>query len=359
MARTLGSSCAAGIILGTLLFTYGCEKDTIVVPKRSVRSTTILMTSADSAAYIASLSGSSQIMTISSATTIPVSMGDSIDVYISSTECSGNPETVNVFGVFNSTIAAGACAALPGTFVTLGPAASSGDIFFTATHQQYGQGPPGNVESITTNQWRVGINDGFGDTDFDDVVLWVYGKCAPSGDSVLDSKEVREGFGKGRAHSKEDAAPGMGEKKERGGVVWRAPDGHYYTTEVDDPTATECHWAVASTIGAQPTIPGSIAVAYWHTHPHIKNEPVYGCSGGYAQTFGDGKFVPTADPDDPLMGGGSPSDWSDQQHPAAFPVYIPTKTNRVYRLDHQWYSNPSQNPNKWAMNPAGCAVRIP
>jgi hypothetical protein len=83
-------------------------------------------------------------------------------------------------------------------------------------------------------------------------------------------------------------------------------------------------------------------------HPSLKNAPAYGCTN-WAQTPNDGKKVALALPDDPGSGGGSPGDWSAL---SGYSAYVITKSSRVYRLDPQWATNRSQNPNKWSLQ--GC-----
>jgi hypothetical protein len=100
----------------------------------------------------------------------------------------------------------------------------------------------------------------------------------------------------------------------------------------------------------------SQVVSFFHTHPSLDNEPTYGCVG-WAQTPNDGKKVALALPDDPGSGGGSPGDWAGL---SGYSAYVITKSNHVYRLDPQWASNRSQNPNNWNLQGLHqCPVLIP
>jgi hypothetical protein len=167
-----------------------CERDSTPLPtgaKELKRTSASGMSSTDSAAFLQSpQDGESTLSALATVTTISLEAGDSIYVTVESTDCSGDPETVNVYGVISGVVASGPCPTLPGTQVKLGPASTAGTVSFKATHQSYGQGPSGSVSGFYPNL-TVGMNDGYGDTDFNDVVIsvQVIFHCAPTADSVL------------------------------------------------------------------------------------------------------------------------------------------------------------------------------
>lgn len=174
MAHPQSRACT--ILSLTLLLALAC-KETPTVPtaqEERIGKPRRLMTAEDSASYFASRPAPSGTATTSSVTSIPLKSGDSIVVSITSYECSGNPETVNVYGVISGIVAAGSCdGGLTGIQVTLGPASADGTIYFTATHQAFGEGPAGQV-SGTPPTYTVGLDDGAGDLDYNDVILSVH-----------------------------------------------------------------------------------------------------------------------------------------------------------------------------------------
>lgn len=127
-------------------------------------------------------------------TTIPLQAGDRVFITVTSVECSGNPETVKVYGAIAGVVASGSCAGgLVGQQVTMGPAVAAGAISFTATHQEFGEGPEGDVVG-SDRSYEVGMNDGYGDTDFNDVVISVRVLCAATNDSILDHPDFRSRY---------------------------------------------------------------------------------------------------------------------------------------------------------------------
>lgn len=175
---------------------------------------------------------------------------------------------------------------------------------------------------------------------------------------MLNDDSVRLGFSDALIRSNPNATPGSGLKQEYGGLIWRAPDGHLYTQLVYDPDATECTFDTNRLVDAAafPPIDSSNVIAMFHTHPSANFEPTYGCPS-WAQTPGDGKQPAPAGPDNPAAGGGSDADWKQL---FGYQMYVITKTNRIYRLDEQWKSNRSRNPNKWDISGShGCPVLIP
>ena len=360
---------AVGILMpGALLF-ISCDGPTTAVDTTKSEASTAhkLLTAADSAAFIAMGANSnlrSMSLSVPGSTSIQVAAGDSIEVTIVSTDCSGNPETVTVGGAISGVVASGYCGNLPGTTVVLGPAASAGTIFFTLTHQQYGTGQPGDI-TYSYPTYTVAMDDGYSSIDHDDAILSVrviQANCPPTDDPFLNSKDVLKGFSDAMLNSRPWATPGYGLKKEIGGVIWQAPDGHYYTQEVVDPNATECSYDRAVTtipISQGGPIPGSTPVGTYHTHPSSTNEVTYGCPG-WAQTLSDGKKPAHADPDALTAGGGSPADWETTVD--TYPLYAITKSGHIYKLTNAYRTPESKratNPFKYELltNP-GCPTKF-
>lgn len=112
----------------------------------------------------------------STVTTISLRAGDSIHVTVTSNECSGNPETVKVYGVISGVVAAGSCAGgLVGQQITMGPASADGTIYFTATHQDpvIGEGTAGPVTGAAPD-YTVYLDDGITPPDYNDVIIAVH-----------------------------------------------------------------------------------------------------------------------------------------------------------------------------------------
>jgi hypothetical protein len=168
----------AAVLVSTLMLLVSCEKNVITVPSGSTKP----QGTARAQAFIDStgkVSAANDAVTASGVTTIALKAGDQVTVRVMSNECSGNPETVIMYGVLSAPIASGSCAGgLVGKGATIGPASADGTIYFTATHQVYGEGPPGNVTGADPD-YTVGLNDGYGDTDFNDVIISVKVSPAP------------------------------------------------------------------------------------------------------------------------------------------------------------------------------------
>jgi hypothetical protein len=128
------------VVLGMLSILGSCEREGPTVPRSSNRNPDLL-TAEDSAAFLAAKVHTGVTSLSASTTSILLSAGESILITVISTECSGDPETVKVYGVISGVVASGNCATLAGTSVTLGPATATGTISFKATHQVYGEGP--------------------------------------------------------------------------------------------------------------------------------------------------------------------------------------------------------------------------
>src|SRR5512141_476927 len=146
MIMVLRKGMLSGLVVLSLSSVLSsCDQTTSTVPETASprRVSASGMTSADSVAFVAEFPGGSSAL--ATVTTISLEAGDSILVSVQSTDCSGNPETVNVYGVISGVVVSGSCLTLPGTTVQLGPAAVAGTVSFRATHQSYGQGPSGQV----------------------------------------------------------------------------------------------------------------------------------------------------------------------------------------------------------------------
>lgn len=192
--------------------------------------------------------------------------------------------------------------------------------------------------------------------------------CPPSGEPMLDSGAVKDSMIASLTRSNPNAAPGSGQRRERGGIIWELPNnGGYLAAEEMRPqyaTATECGYGL-NAAGLTAPVAGALARAYWHTHPHSTNADVYGCQSSpgqpqLAQTPGDGKIVPRATPD--LNGGGSDGDWNAATN-TGYPVFAINKDGRIYKMmPNTAVHQRSSNPNKWEWKnpqPAGCLPRIP
>lgn len=128
------------VYLAWVVVLSGCFSDkpapTEILGKATVTSAD-LARARDSAASASGTTQATAAATAATNTLIPVKAGDSVVVNVQSTECSGNPETVKVYGAINQVVMAGSCdVTLPNQTATLGPVAADGTIYFTATHQQ-------------------------------------------------------------------------------------------------------------------------------------------------------------------------------------------------------------------------------
>ena len=111
------------------------------------------------------------------------------------TNCAAE-NVLTVSGVISGTISGDACDAA-GTIVTYGPTTAAGTINFDL-RGTYGTGRY-RVEGVHPS-YNVRFDDGFGDGDFNDVVVWV--RCMsscdllerPSRDSILDHPAVQSGL---------------------------------------------------------------------------------------------------------------------------------------------------------------------
>lgn len=249
--------------------------------------------------------------------------------------------------IYDPTYAGNTVPAFDSTGVLVGAA----DFAFSSTP---GMNTPDTRTVVFSGIRRLDLAPAPGDYVAYDVSFVADTICPPVGDSLLDAPAVNHGLKDALRNSNPDATPGTGQKKEIGGYIWKALDGRYYTQEVADPTATECTY----NIQPLPVAPesGSSAVGKFHTHPSAPGEAAYGCLG-WAQTPDDGLPPAKADPDRPKSGGGSDDDWAATSD--TYPVYVITKTNRVYKLDQQYANNRPKNPLKWELDSyPGCPTKL-
>ncbi|MBX6332931.1 MAG: hypothetical protein IRY91_13875 [Gemmatimonadaceae bacterium] len=178
--------------------------------------------------------------------------------------------------------------------------------------------------------------------------------CAATGDSILDSPEVRKQMLDELAASNPSATPGTGVKKERAGLIFKRPDGSYYLKYIPDSTTTECFSHLQYVPGDSV---GDVAIVTFHTHPSNDGDPVYGCppdtlANGrvvrWAQRRNDGLRAPRANSSG--NGGGSDQDWSVVRS-SAIDGYTISKDGHVYMLPHDTTQVPvgdeANNPNVW------------
>lgn len=175
--------------------------------------------------------------------------------------------------------------------------------------------------------------------------------CPALQDSVLNTAQVQNALKQALSQSNPDSVPGTGKISEHGGAIYKMADGSIQAFQITDPTivfANECTWYF---LKPPPAVPGSLyAFATFHTHPAVTGQDVYGCptNAGQtptAQTLGDGKLVPQADPD--AGGGGSPSDWGFVNS-EGMSNYVINQIGHIWRLDPNVPPNQrNSNTNEW------------
>lgn len=196
--------------------------------------------------------------------------------------------------------------------------------------------------------WRMGL---YRDASFEP-------DCAKAGDPypdpIVESAEVRKGM--------VDALNASGREPfghEVAGVIYRRPDGSYFTATLPDPTATTC--THAPTPYPAPAHPDGIPVAVFHTHPHDDPEIMPSNSNCPKTSMLQwmNNVVVTFHP--LRNGGGSvPDDWDQTR--LDLPMYtITIAKNRIFRLEPSLAPNQrSKTPYKWTyfpQEPGRCAPR--
>lgn len=153
--------------------------------------------------------------------------------------------------------------------------------------------------------------------------------CPPSGDSVLDSRQVRDAFRKAMARSL-STTPEL----EAGGEIYRMLDGTYQAFPVTNGVATACSITIPY---QQPPAGADYLAGFYHTHPQQPGQPV--CGG-------------TAQPN--WNGGGSDDDWGFATTTGK-PVYAYSKEGRVSRLNANTAKGSwNSNTNRWKTRGKGC-----
>ena len=288
------------------------------------------MTTADSAVLASESLKYSAISALATVTTIQLELGDSILVSVQSTDCSGNPETVSVSGVITGVIS-GSCVTLPGTTVKLGPATANGTVSFRATHHFYGQGRAGEV-SGSFPAYTVGMNDGYGDTDYNDVVVSVnvIFHCPQSNDPIINHPDFKSRYDSLMRASKVDSA--VSSRREWGMTIVLDPNA---------PSGIRINWPQVQGTQCKVSIPSDpLALADIHSHPYWERE-ANSCTAPVL-------FLP----DD--NGGGSDDDWAGPN-----PAYVATP-QWLFKLDpttpprDRW-----KNPWRYEVTKRGCFVRNP
>jgi hypothetical protein len=143
MKKLYGRTRCPTVLAVALTLLWACDKNGPTTP-------TPLASPTASKAFTDSAAGTSAAIMAttppSSVTTISVKAGDKLTVTVQSTDCSGDPETVNVYGVLTQQVLSGTCGTGHGAILnesnTIGPVGSDGTVYFTATHQVYGEGAP-------------------------------------------------------------------------------------------------------------------------------------------------------------------------------------------------------------------------
>ena len=199
--------------------------------------------------------------------------GDTLVVTVISAECSGVGDTMRVDGPVSFVLSTDACNEVGATHT--GIAAVAGDLSFTMIDVRFGSGSW--KTSGTYPDLVVGMEEGFGDLDYDDNVLSVHlGRrpCPPTGHPVLDDPVNREKFDSSfQASNPTHPWP---ERKEhlRGGYQY--PDGHIESIDLNPTQATNCDIHGYS----PPLINGEGRLVWlWHSHPGTPGELVTACSG--------------------------------------------------------------------------------
>ncbi len=168
--------------------------------------------------------------------------------------------------------------------------------------------------------------------------------CPPSGDNVLDSKQVRDAIYNAFANS--GTPPNF---IEHGGDIYKMTDGTYKAFPRSDPTASACTYSTISPANEPPLPFGAQSRwAYFHSHAP-EGSYVVGCWDAATGTMTNGNT------NNQPTGGLSPGDWGAASSQGFF-VYAYDGT-RVWRGDigvnsALW----KKNPNKWKHDAKGCFI---
>jgi hypothetical protein len=220
----------------------------------------------------------------------------------------------------------------------MGPATVTGTIYFTATHQEYGEGARGDVVG-SDGSYDVGMNDGYGDNDFNDVVISVRVICAATNDSILDHPDFRSRYDSLMKVSKVTDSVRLN-RQEWGMFMHRdpsAPNG----IRIDWPSVTSNRTCYISwPVPFPPDTLGNI-------HDHLWRE-------GELDPCGDEK---TRDqPFNPrINGGGSDFDW---ELPGIQYVFTPEWVFKLPKGVPRGVQR-TRNPFQWKKNANGCFTLAP
>lgn len=197
--------------------------------------------------------------------------GDTVVVTITSAECSGVGDIMQVGGTVSMIVSSDACTGVGAT--QTGIASTAGNLTFALTDPRFGSG-----------SWRVSgtypdlivqMEDGFGDGDYDDNVLSVHlGRrpCPPTGHPILDNAMNREKF-----DSSFQASNPRGpqtQRKEHIRAGYKFPDGHVESIDLNPPSATNCD---IPTLFLPLTNGAGKLAWFWHSHPFAPGEIVAQC----------------------------------------------------------------------------------
>jgi hypothetical protein len=129
-------------------------------------------------------------------TSIGIRAGQYITVEVIAAETSGAPESLTVNGAIEGIMFQGVDPfhagppwdQLVGMVATFGPAAASGSLRFHAWHQIIASGAKGHISWDTPGgPYTVGLEDGYGDGDFNDIILTVtVSDTPPNPPTVMD-----------------------------------------------------------------------------------------------------------------------------------------------------------------------------
>ena len=160
-----------GFLLAMTVLVASCTDEQSTAPKQKLEDSAQLQKSLDSAAaqQVAAFAPPSNV------NGIPLAAGDSIEVTVLSSECSGDPETVVAQGVISGLVASGTCNAggtINGQTIKMGPASSAGSVAFYATHQVFGAGAPAPVTGPdASGSYGAFLDDGASFPDYNDVII--------------------------------------------------------------------------------------------------------------------------------------------------------------------------------------------
>jgi hypothetical protein len=200
-------------------------------------------------------------------------------------------------------------------------------------------------------EWRDYMQTTFRDAQFEPDCTKPNNQYA---DPIVESAEVRQGLIKALLDSGVEPFA-----TEIAGLIYRRPDGTYYTKVIDDPDATSCRHDPPP--HPAPLDGENVPVGSFHTHPHTHDE-VYPKDTNCAFARNNYAMIPTQKVRaSPLRnGGGSRDDW---QHTFTdLPAYVITRAkNQIFRLDPSLVNgNWDSNNWHWTYNssvPGSCAPR--